>query len=130
MSDLDLNKITDVVIGAAIEVHRGLGPGLLELAYHECLCKELNLRGVPFEREKPLRLEYKGLELECGYRLDILIANSVVVEIKSVETLIPVHEAQLITYLKLGGWKIGLLINFNVAVLKDGIRRKVLNFKE
>jgi len=130
MSDLDLNKITDAVIGAAIEVHRRLGPGLLESAYHECLCKELNLRGVPFEREKPLRLEYKGLELECGYRLDILIANSVVIEIKSVETLIPVHEAQLITYLKLGGWKIGLLINFNVAVLKDGIRRKVLNFKE
>ncbi len=127
---MDLNKITNAVIGAAIEVHRGLGPGLLESAYHECLCKELSLRGIHFEREKPLRLEYKGLELECGYRLDILIANSVVVEIKSVETLIPVHEAQLITYLKLGGWKIGLLINFNVAVLKDGIRRKVLNFKE
>ncbi len=127
---MDLNKITNAVIGAAIEVHRGLGSGLLESAYHECLCKELSLRGIHFEREKPLRLEYKGLELECGYRLDILIANSVVVEIKSVETLIPVHEAQLITYLKLGGWKIGLLINFNVAVLKDGIRRKVLNFKE
>jgi GxxExxY protein len=90
----------------------------------------LSLRGVSFEREKPLRLEYKGLELECGYRLDILIANSVVVEVKAVENLIPVHEAQLITYLKLGGWKVGLLINFNVAVLKDGIRRKVLNFKE
>jgi GxxExxY protein len=130
MNDSDLNKITDAIIGAAIEVHRRLGPGLLESAYHECLCKELNLRGVSFEREKPLRLEYKGLELECGYRLDILIANSVVVEVKAVETLIPVHEAQLITYLKLGGWKIGLLINFNVAVLKDGIRRKVLNFNE
>jgi len=130
MSDLNLNKITDAVIGAAIEVHRGLGPGLLESAYQECLCKELNLRGIPFEREKPLRLEYKGLELECGYRLDILVANSVVIEIKSVETLNPVHDAQLITYLKLGGWKIGLLINFNVAVLKNGIHRKVLNFKE
>jgi GxxExxY protein len=130
MNDSDLNKITDAVIGAAIEVHRRLGPGLLESAYHECLCKELSLRGVSFEREKPLRLEYKGLELECGYRLDILIANSVVVEVKAVENLIPVHEAQLITYLKLDGWKVGLLINFNVAVLKDGIRRKVLNFKE
>ncbi len=83
-----------------------------------------------FEREKPLQLEYKGLDLECGYRLDILVANSIVVEIKSVETLAPVHEAQLITYLKLGGWKVGLLINFNVAVLKDGIRRRVLKFEE
>ncbi len=130
MSDLGLNKITEVVIGAAIEVHRQLGPGLPESAYHECLCKELSLRGIPFERERPLQLVYKGLELECGYRLDILAANSVVVEIKSVESLAPVHEAQLITYLKLGGWKIGLLINFNVAVLKDGIRRRVLNFNE
>jgi GxxExxY protein len=88
------------------------------------------LKGIPFERERPLQLEYKGLELECGYRLDILVANSVVIEIKSVETLAPVHEAQLITYLKLGGWKVGLLINFNVAVLKDGIRRRVLNFNK
>ncbi len=130
MSDLSLNKITNVVIGAAIEVHRQLGPGLLESAYQECLCKELSLKGIPFERERPLQLEYKGLELECGYRLDILVANSVVIEIKSVETLAPVHEAQLITYLKLGGWKVGLLINFNVAVLKDGIRRRVLNFNK
>jgi GxxExxY protein len=130
MSDLNLNKITDAVIGAAIEVHRQLGPGLLESAYQECLSKELSLRGIPFEREKPLRLEYKGLELECGYRLDFLVANSVVIEIKSVETLAPVHEAQLITYLKLGDWKVGLLINFNVVVLKDGICRRVLNFTE
>ncbi len=130
MFDLGLNKITDALIGAAIEVHRNLGPGLLESAYQECLCKELSLRGIPLEREKPLRLEYKGLELECGYRLDILAADSVVIEIKSVESLAPVHEAQLITYLKLGGWKIGLLINFNVAVLKHGIRRRVLNFNE
>ena len=130
MADSDLNKITEAIIGAAIEVHRQLGPGLLESAYQECLCKELSLRGVFFERERPLQLEYKGLDLECGYRLDILVANSVVVEIKSVETLAPVHEAQLITYLKLGGWKVGLLINFNVAVLKDGIRRRVLKFEE
>lgn len=130
MADSHLNKITEAIIGAAIEVHRQLGPGLLESAYQECLCKELSLRGIPFERERPLQLEYKGLELECGYRLDILVANLVVIEIKSVETLAPVHEAQLITYLKLGGWKVGLLINFNVAVLKDGIRRRVLNFNE
>jgi len=130
MSDLYINKITEAIIGAAIEVHRQLGPGLLESAYHKCLCKELSLRGVSFESERPLQLSYKGLELECGYRLDILVANSVVIEIKSVETLAPVHEAQLITYLKLGGWRVGLLINFNVAVLKDGIRRKVLKFEE
>ena len=130
MSDAYLNKITQEIIGAAIEVHRQLGPGLLESAYKECLCKELSLRGISFEREKPIRLEYKGLELECGYRLDILVANLVVVEIKSVEAIAPIHEAQLITYLRLGGWKIGLLINFNVAVLKDGIRRKVLEFIE
>lgn len=130
MSDFQLNKITEEIIGAAIEVHKQLGPGLLESAYQECLCKELYLRGVPFEREKPIRLEYKGLELECGYRIDILVANAVVIELKSVEAIAPIHEAQLITYLKLGKWKIGLLINFNVPVLKDGIRRKVLNFKE
>ena len=88
------------------------------------------MRGVFFERQRPVQLQYKGLDLECGYRLDVLVANSVVIEIKSVETLAPVHEAQLITYLKLGGWKVGLLINFNVAVLKDGIRRRVLNFEE
>jgi len=92
------------------------------------LCKELALRGIPFEREKPIRLEYKGLELECGYRLDILVANSVAIELKSIDAIAPIHEAQLITDLRLGGWKIGLLINFNVAVLKNGIRRKVLDF--
>lgn len=130
MNDSHLNKITKEIIGAAIEVHKHLGPGLLESAYKECLCKELSLRGILFEREKPIRLEYKGLELECGYRLDILVANLVVVEIKSVEAIAPVHGAQLITYRRLGGWKIGLLINFNVAVLKDGIRRRVLDFIE
>lgn len=130
MNDSHLNNITSQIIGAAIEVHRQLGPGLLESAYQECLCKELSLRGIPFEREKPLQLEYKGIELECGYRLDILVANLVVVEIKSIEAIAPVHEAQLITYLRLGGWKLGLLINFNVTVLKDGIRRRVLDFSE
>ena len=121
-----INKVTGAVIGAAIEVHRALGPGLLESAYCECLRRELSLRGVPFERERPLPVEYKGLRLECGYRLDLLVGGCVVVELKAVEALAPVHEAQLLTYMRLGGWHTGLLINFNVAVLKQGIRRMVL----
>lgn len=124
------NEMTQAIIGAAMEVHRRLGPGLLESAYSECLCREMTLRGVPYERERALPVEYKGVRLECGYRLDLLVAGSVVVEVKSVEALAPVHDAQLITYLRLGGWRVGLLINFNVAVLKDGIRRKVLNFND
>ena len=128
MNNSHLNDITGQVIGAAIEVHKQLGPGLLESAYKECLCKELNLSGISFEKEKPIKLIYKGLELECGYRIDILVAGLVVIEIKSVEAIAPIHEAQLITYLRLGGWKLGLLINFNEVVLKNGIRRRVLNF--
>jgi len=124
------NQITGAIIGAAIEVHRALGPGLLESAYEECLCRELSLRQIPFERQLPLPVEYKGLRLDCGYRLDLLVADMVVVEIKAVESLLPIHEAQLLTYLKLGGWKVGLLINFNVPVLKRGIRRRVLGLEE
>jgi GxxExxY protein len=123
-----VNALTHAVIGAAMEVHRRLGPGLLESAYQHCLCQELSLRQTPYEREVPLPLEYKGIRCECGYRLDLLVANSVVVEIKSVEALTPIHEAQLLTYLRLGGWKVGLLINFNVPILKQGIRRKILGF--
>lgn len=123
-----LNQITGDIIGAAMEVHRTLGPGLPESAYHERLCRELSVRGIPFERERALPVEYKGIRLECGYRLDLLVSSAVVIEIKSVEGLAPVHEAQLLTYLRLGGWRIGLLINFNVAVLKDGIRRKVIGY--
>ncbi|MBD3320553.1 MAG: GxxExxY protein [Chitinivibrionales bacterium] len=122
----ELNAITETVIGAAIEVHRILGPGLLESSYEECLCYELENRSVAFERQFPLPVIYKNIKLDCGYRLDILVANLVVVEIKSVSELQPIHESQLITYLKLGGWKIGLLINFNVPVLKNGIRRKII----
>jgi len=122
-----INQLTHEVIGAAIEVHRKLGPGLLESAYKECLCRELVLRGVPFERERALPLEYKGIRLECGYRVDILVGGIVVVEIKAVEVLAPIHDAQLLTYLRLGGWRVGLLINFNVALLKDGIKRIVNN---
>jgi GxxExxY protein len=122
------NQITQVEIGAAMDVHRVLGPGLLESAYQECPCRELTVRGIAFEREKPLPLEYKGRRLECGYRLDMLVAGAVVVEVKSVGALAPIHESQLLTYLRLGGWHVGLLINFNVEVLRQGIRRKVLNF--
>jgi GxxExxY protein len=122
------NQITLAVIGEAIDVHRALGPGLLESAYQECLCRELTVRRMPFEKEKPLPLEYKGVRLECGYRLDLLVAGTVVVEVQSVEALAPIHESQLLTYLRIGGWHVGLLINFNVEVLKQGIRRKVLNF--
>jgi len=125
----ELNQITHDIIGAAIEVHRQLGPGLLESSYRECLCRELVLRSIPFEREKPLPLEYKGIHLGCGYRLDILVTGCVVVEVKSVEALAPIHDAQLLTYLRIGGWRLGLLINFNVAVLKTGIHRRILGFE-
>jgi hypothetical protein len=102
---LEINTITETIIGAGIEVHRVLGPGLLESAYEECLCHELSRRQVPFERQRPLPVKYKGVYLDCGYRLDVLVA-------------------------KLGGWQVGLLMNFNVPVLKQGIRRRVLNFKQ
>jgi GxxExxY protein len=127
---MDVNGTTEAIIGAAIEVHKALGPGLMESAYEECLCRELTLRKVPFERQRPLPVEYKGARLDCGYRLDLLVAGTAVVELKAVDALVPIHEAQVLTYLKIGGWSVGLLINFNVPVLKQGIRRIVLNFKE
>jgi len=123
---LDLNTITERIIGAAIEVHKVLGPGLMESAYEECLCRELALRGIGVERQLPLPVEYKGARLDCAYRVDLLVEQSVVVEIKSLSSIERIHEAQLLTYLKLGGWKLGLLINFNVPRLKDGIRRRIL----
>jgi GxxExxY protein len=123
---LEASEITQAIIGAAIDVHRVLGPGLLESAYRECLCRELELKQLQFEKEKALPLEYKGLRLEQGYRVDILVFNRVVIEVKAVEVVLPVHEAQLMTYMRLGGWRVGLLINFNVPVLKDGIRRRIL----
>ena len=127
---MKIGELTHSIIGAAIEVHRFIGPGLLESAYEECLCRELSLRQIPFEQQRPLPVEYKGMQLECGYRLDLLVAKRVVVEVKAVENLLPIHEAQLLTYLKLGGWKVGLLINFNVPILKQGIRRLVLDLEE
>jgi len=120
------NALTYSIIGAAIEVHRLLGPGLLESAYEECLCHELHLRGIPFERQKPIPVVYKGVKLESGYRLDLLVAGQVVLELKAVEALCPIHEAIMLTYLRLSDHHLGLLINFNVIVLKDGIRRYIL----
>jgi GxxExxY protein len=118
-----LNKITETIIGAAIEVHRTLGPGLLESAYVACLAYELQKRGLAVEQQKPVPLVYEQVKLECGYRMDLLVEQSVVVEVKSVEALAPIHEAQTLSYLRLSGCKLALLINFNVFVLKDGIRR-------
>jgi GxxExxY protein len=127
---MKINEITEAIIGAAIEVHRALGPGLLESAYQQCMCRDLNLRGIHFECERALPVEYKGERLDCGYRLDLLVEGIVVVEIKSVESIDKIHEAQLLTYLRLGKWPAGLLINFNVPVLKDGIKRRVQNLKD
>jgi GxxExxY protein len=120
------NELTETVIGAAIEVHKALGPGLLESAYEQCLCHELRLRGISFETQIPLPVVYKDMKLDCGYKIDVLVAGILVLELKSVEKLHPIHDAQLLTYLRLGHWQIGLLINFNVPVLKDGIHRRVL----
>jgi GxxExxY protein len=127
---MDINHLTETVIGACMEVHRNIGPGLLESAYCQCLCHELTLRGIPFQKEFPLPLNYKGTHLDCGYKADLIVDGRLLLELKSVDALHPIHEAQLMTYLRLGGWQVGLLINFNVTVLKDGIRRRVLNFKE
>jgi GxxExxY protein len=123
---MDVNKVTGEVIGAAIEVHKILGPGLLESAYEECLCNELELRRIPYERQKELPIEYKGVKLDCGFRLDIVVSSQVILELKACESLVAIHEAQLLTYLKLTGIKLGLLINFNVPILKEGIKRLAL----
>jgi GxxExxY protein len=119
----ELNKITEAIIGAAIEVHRALGPGLLESAYLACLVYELRKRGFKVLEQVPLPLGYKEVTLGCGYRLDLLVNDAVIVEIKSIESLALIHEAQLLSYLKLADCKIGLLINFNVKMLKHGIKR-------
>jgi GxxExxY protein len=125
--DAEGAEITREVIGAAIEVHRALGSGLLESAYEQCLCRELSLRHVPYLRQVALPLEYKGLKLDCSYRLDLLVASCVVVEVKAILALEPVHTAQLLTYMKLGCWPLGLLINFNVPLLRNGVRRMILS---
>ena len=120
------DPLTSRVIGLAIDVHPELGPGLLESAYEECLCFELRQSGIVFARQVQLSVVYKGVHLDCGYRLDIVVQSAVIVEIKSVDQLLPIHDAQLLTYLRLSGYKVGLLMNFNTVVLRDGIRRLVL----
>jgi GxxExxY protein len=126
-----LNDLSERIIGAAIEVHRALGPGLLESAYEECLCHELHQRGLKFERQKPLPLIYGEVKLPCAYRLDLVVQNSIVVEIKSVARWERVHEAQMISYLKLSGLHLGLVLNFNVKNLsREGLMRKVNDFPE
>lgn len=128
---MKVNDLTRATIGAAIEVHRILGPGLLESAYEECLCRELALRGIRFKRQYPVPLEYKGLKLDKCYQLDLLVENFCVVEIKSVDAIHPIHEAQTLTYMRLGDWRVGLIFNFRVEVLKDGgIRRLANNLDE
>ena len=122
---MDLNQISSMIIGAAIEVHRHLGPGLLESAYEECLCRELALRGMRFARQVALPIEYKGSKLDCGYRLDVVVENKIILELKACENIEPIHKAQLLTYLKLSNIKLGLLLNFNNEVMKDGIVRVV-----
>jgi GxxExxY protein len=119
--------LSNKIIGAAIEVHKLLGPGLLESAYEECLCHELSLQKISYEKQQPLPLSYKGVVLGCGYRLDIVVKKLIIVELKAVDRIEPIHSAQLLTYLKLTGLKLGMLINFNVPVLKDGIKRFVNN---
>jgi len=122
----NINDLTGAIIGAAIEVHRTLGPGLLESIYEECLCKELSFRNIAYEKQKEIPIEYKGIKLNSKYRIDVIVEKKLVLEIKACENLMPIHEAQILTYLKLTRCKVGLLINFNVPILKNGIKRFIL----
>ena len=119
------SALTREVILAAIEVHRHLGPGLLESAYLACLCQEFNDKGISFDKEVALPVAYKGLNLDCGYRMDLVVQGKLILELKCVEKILPIHEAQLLTYLKLSGTKVGLILNFNSSLMKDGIKRMV-----
>ena len=125
-----LDRITSTIINSAIKVHRALGPGLLESAYEACLAFELLEYGAKIERQKPLPVVYKDVKLDCGYRLDILVEDSVIIEIKVVDHIVPIHKAQLLSYLRLSQCKVGLLINFNVKVIKNGIVRMVNEFPD
>src|SRR4030066_108670 len=127
---MDLNQVSSKIIGAAIEVHKHLGPGLLESAYEECLCHELMSREIAHERQKPLPISYKQVRLDCGYRLDVVVEGKIILELKSCEKIEGVHKAQLLTYLKLSGLKLGLILNFNVPIMKEGIVRVVNNLEE
>ena len=126
MDAAEVDALSNRVIGLAIEVHRHLGPGLLESAYEECLCFELKQATIPFARQSPLAVVYKSIRLDCGYRMDVVVGQALVLEVKSVEKLMPIHDAQMLTYLRLSGHRVGLPMNFNTAVLKDGLRRLVL----
>ncbi|NNL75889.1 MAG: GxxExxY protein [Desulfobacterales bacterium] len=127
---MDINKLSSRIIGAAIDVHKALGPGLLESAYEECICHELSLISLSLERQKPLALWYKGINLDCGYGLDVVVEEAIILELKSCEKIEPIHKAQLLTYLKLSGFKLGLLLNFNVTLMRDGIVRIVNELEE
>ncbi|MBI2429070.1 MAG: GxxExxY protein [Ignavibacteriales bacterium] len=124
------NQLSEKVIGLCIEIHRTLGPGLLESAYEECLCYELSKAELKFERQKPIPVKYKEVNLDCGYRIDVLVEDSLLIELKSVERVLPIHEAQILTYMKLSDIRLGLLINFNVTLLTKGIKRFVNNFND
>jgi GxxExxY protein len=124
----ELNSITEKIIGCAISVHKGIGPGLLESAYEECLCYELSQAGLNFKRQVPLPVIYKDVKLDCGYRLDIIVENEIIIEVKAVQAIIPIHEAQLLSYLRMLDNRLGLILNFHSAVLKNGIRRVANNF--
>jgi GxxExxY protein len=126
MAEGQKDQLTERVIGLAIEVHRQLGPGLLESAYEECLCYEFQQSGLQYQRQVALPVHYKEVRLDCGYRMDLVIASQLIIELKTVERLLPVHDAQLLTYLRLSGLRTGLLLNFNSSLLKDGLRRLVL----
>ena len=127
---MDINQLSSKIIGGAIEVHKVLGPGLLESAYEKCLCHELKLRGLSFDNQKPLPLVFKGEEIDCGYRLDIVVGNVIILELKACEKIEPIYKAQLLTYLKLSGLTLGLILNFNVPVMRRGIVRIVNNLEE
>lgn len=123
-----VNSLTESIIGCAIEVHRAIGPGLLESAYEECLCYELAQNGLSFQRQVPLPVIYKGVKLDCGYKLDIIVENAVIIELKAVDRIIAIHEAQLLSYLRMLDLRVGLILNFHSSVLKDGIKRIVNRF--
>jgi GxxExxY protein len=127
---MDINKLSNKIIGAAIEVHKSLGPGLLESAYEECLCYEIGLRDISYERQKGLPVNYKEKLLDCGYRIDLLVESSIILELKAVDRIEAIHKAQLLTYLKLSDIRLGLLLNFNVPIMKNGIVRIVNEFRE
>ena len=127
---MNINKLSSRIIGAAIEVHKALGPDLLESAYEKCICHQLCIGGLSLEIQKPLAVRYKGINLDCGYRLDVVVEDAIILELKSCEKIEPIHKAQLLTYLKLSGFKLGLLLNFNVTLMREGIVRIVNDLEE